>query len=34
MGLVVLPFTLFEDLSKALNDKSHLIVVELGGVDW
>jgi hypothetical protein len=32
-GLVVLPLPLFEDLSKALNDKSHLLVVELGGVD-
>jgi hypothetical protein len=34
IGLVVLPLPLFEDLSKALNDKSHLLVVELGGVDW
>jgi hypothetical protein len=34
MGLVVLPLPLFEDLPKALNDKSHLLVVELGGVDW
>jgi hypothetical protein len=25
---------LFEDLSKALDDNSHLLVVELGGVDW
>jgi hypothetical protein len=33
MGLVVLPLPLFEDLSKALNDESHLLVVELGGVD-
>jgi hypothetical protein len=33
-GLVVLPLPLFEDLSKALNGKSHLLVVELGGVDW
>jgi hypothetical protein len=33
-GLVVLPLPLFEDLTKALNDKSHLLVVELGGVDW
>jgi hypothetical protein len=31
---VVLPLPLFEDLSKALDDKSHLLVVELGGVDW
>jgi hypothetical protein len=28
-GLVVLPIPLFEDLSKALNDKSHLLIVEL-----
>jgi hypothetical protein len=28
-GFVVLPLPLFEDLSKALNDKSHLLVVEL-----
>jgi hypothetical protein len=34
MGLVVLPLLLFEDLSKTINDKSHLLVVELGGVDW
>jgi hypothetical protein len=34
MGLVVLPFPLVEDFQKALNDKSHLLVVELGGVDW
>jgi hypothetical protein len=34
MGLVVLPLPLFEDLTKSLNDKSHLLVVELGGVDW
>jgi hypothetical protein len=33
-GLVAFPLPLFEDLSKALNDKSHLLVVELGGVDW
>jgi hypothetical protein len=33
-GLVVLSLALFEDLSKALNDKSHLLVVEVGGVDW
>jgi hypothetical protein len=34
MGLVVLPLPLFEDLPKALNNKSHLLIVELGGVDW
>jgi hypothetical protein len=33
-GLVVLPPPLLEDLAKALNDESHLLVVELGGVDW
>ena len=33
-GLVVLHLPLFEDLTKALNDTSHLLVVELGGVDW
>jgi hypothetical protein len=32
-GFVVLPLPLFEDLSKALNDKSHLLVVDLGGVN-
>jgi hypothetical protein len=34
MGFIVLPLPLFEDLPKALNDKSHLFVVELGGVNW
>jgi hypothetical protein len=33
-GLVVLPPPLLEDLAKALNDKSHLLIVELGGIDW
>jgi hypothetical protein len=33
-GLVVLPLPLFEDLSKAINNKSHLLVLKLGGVDW
>jgi hypothetical protein len=33
-GLVVFPPPLLEDLTKALNDKSHLLVVELKGVDW
>jgi hypothetical protein len=33
-GFVFLRLPLFEDLSKALYDKSHLLVVELGGVDW
>jgi hypothetical protein len=31
---VVLPLPLFEDLPEALNDKSHLLVVELRGVNW
>jgi hypothetical protein len=30
---VVLPLPLLEDLPEALDDKSHLLVVELGGVD-
>jgi hypothetical protein len=34
VGLVVLLPPLLEDLSKALNDKSHLLVVKLGGIDW
>jgi hypothetical protein len=33
-GFVVFPLPLFEDFLKALDDKSHLLVVELGGVDW
>jgi hypothetical protein len=33
-GLVVLPRPLLEDLAKALDDERHLLVVELGGVDW
>jgi hypothetical protein len=33
-GLVILSLPLFEDLSKALNDNNHLLVVELGGVNW
>jgi hypothetical protein len=33
-GFVVLPLPLLEDLSKALNNKSHLLIVELGCVDW
>ena len=34
VGLVVLPPPFLEDLAKALNDERHLLVVELGGVDW
>jgi hypothetical protein len=33
-GFVVLPLPLLEDLSKALDDKSYLLIVELGGVNW
>jgi hypothetical protein len=33
-GFVVLPLPLFDDLPEALDDKSNLLVVELGGVDW
>jgi hypothetical protein len=32
--LVILPPPLLEDLPKAFDDKRHLLVVELGGVDW
>jgi hypothetical protein len=31
---VVLPLPLLEDLPKALDDKSHLLIVKLGGVNW
>jgi hypothetical protein len=34
VGLVVLPPLLLEDLAEALDDEHHLLVVELGGVDW
>jgi hypothetical protein len=34
VGLVVLPPHLLEDLAKAFDDERHLLVVELGGVDW
>jgi hypothetical protein len=33
-GFVVLPLPWLEDLSKALYDKIHFLIVELGGVDW
>jgi hypothetical protein len=33
-GFVVFPSPLFEDLAEALDDERHLLVVELGGVDW
>jgi hypothetical protein len=32
-GFVVLPSPLLEDLTEALDDECHLLVVELGGVD-
>jgi hypothetical protein len=32
-GLVIFPFPLFEDLTEALDDERHLLIVELGGVD-
>jgi hypothetical protein len=33
MGFVVFPLPLLEDLTEALDDERHLLVVELGGVD-
>jgi hypothetical protein len=33
-GFVVLPLPLLEDLPEALDDKSHLLVVKLGGISW
>jgi hypothetical protein len=33
-GFIVLPLPLLEDLPEALDDKSHLLIVEFGGVDW
>jgi hypothetical protein len=33
-GLVVLPPPLLEDLAKAFDDECHLLVVELGCIDW
>jgi hypothetical protein len=33
-GFLVLPLPLLEDLPEALDDKSHLLIVKLGGVDW
>jgi hypothetical protein len=32
-GFVVLPPPLLEDLTEALDDERHLLIVELGGVD-
>jgi hypothetical protein len=33
-GFVALPFPLLEDLPEALDDKSHLLLVKLGGINW
>jgi hypothetical protein len=33
-GFVVFPPSLLEDLAEALDDERHLLVVELGGIDW
>jgi hypothetical protein len=33
-GFVLLPLPLLEDLPEALNDKSHFLIVKLGGVNW
>ena len=33
-GLVVFLLPLLEDLAKALDDESHLLIVELGGINW
>jgi hypothetical protein len=33
-GLVILPPPLLEDLAEALDDECHLLIVELGGIDW
>jgi hypothetical protein len=33
-GFIVLPLSLLENLPEAPDDKSHLLIVELAGVDW
>jgi hypothetical protein len=33
-GFVLLPLPLLEDLPEALNNKSHLLVVKFGGINW
>jgi hypothetical protein len=33
-GFVILPPPLLEDLAEALDDERHLLIVELGGVNW
>ena len=32
-GFVVSPLPLLEDLTEALDDERHLLIIELGGVD-
>jgi hypothetical protein len=32
-GFVVFPLSLLEDLTEALDDERHLLIIELGGVD-
>jgi hypothetical protein len=34
VGFVFLPLSLLEDFLEALNNKSHLLVVKLGGINW
>jgi hypothetical protein len=33
-GFLFLPLSLLEDLLEALNNKSHLLIVKLGGINW
>jgi hypothetical protein len=33
-GFVFLPLPLLEDLPEALNNKSHILIVKLGGINW
>jgi hypothetical protein len=33
-GFVILPLPLLEDLPEDLNNKSHFLVVKLGGINW
>jgi hypothetical protein len=32
-GLVIFPLPLLEDLTEALDNERHLLIVELGGID-
>jgi hypothetical protein len=32
-GFVVTPLPLLEDLTEALDDERHLLIIELGGID-